>query len=119
MTQDNPIIAKRFQEKMNRLDKTSLSILISWSINAALDTLSEEERGGNKWQKLVEERKDWFIGKYREFMMENMPVEPNGEFANKITPKQAQEQSETEKWQKHYNEISATEAINNELLETN
>ena len=38
-------IEERIKEKDARQDKTSLSILISWALNAALNTLSEEEKG--------------------------------------------------------------------------
>ena len=116
-------IEERIKEKDARQDKTSLSILISWALNAALNTLSEEERGGkseeekgkDNWQRLVEERHHWFIDKYREFMLENMPIEPNGALASKLTQEQIEKQSEGQRWQKRYDELSEIDAMNGEL----
>ena|SRR3990167_4744657 len=108
-------IEERIKEKDARQDKTSLSILISWALNAALNTLSEEEKGKDNWQKLVEERHHWFIDKYREFMLENMPIEPNGALASKLTQEQIEKQSEGQRWQKRYDELSEIDAMNGEL----
>jgi len=77
MAYDNPIIKKRFEEKMKRLDKTSLSILISWAINNAVNSLPEETK--KKWgavKNKIEERYPYFIDLYRSWMLENMPIEP-------------------------------------------
>ena len=108
-------IEERIKEKDARQDKTSLSILISWALNAALNTLSEEEKGKDNWQRLVEERHHWFIDKYREFMLENMPIEPNGALASKLTQEQIEKQSEGQRWQKRYDELSEIDAMNGEL----
>lgn len=83
MAYDNPIIAKRFKEKMARLDKTANSILVSWAINNATNTLREEDKKNWKAAKLqIEERYPFFIDLYRDWMIDNMiepkePIDPN------------------------------------------
>jgi len=72
---DNPIIKKRFEEKMRRLDKTSLSILISWAINNATNFLPEELKGTKKGFIQIQKWYPEFINEYRSWMLENMPVE--------------------------------------------
>jgi len=77
MYQDNPIIKKRFEEKLKRYDKTALSILVSWAINNVVASLSESEKE-KKWAirfKLIQKRYSDFIDEYRAWMLENMPIE--------------------------------------------
>lgn len=69
-------IEKAFKEKMKRWDKTSLSILVSWAINNAVNSLPEETK--KKWSAVknkVEERYPYFIDLYRSWMLDNMPTE--------------------------------------------
>jgi len=126
---DNPIIKKRFDEKMKRLDKTSASILISWAINNAVNMLSNEMkdklRGDNNNYRLKETIQNLypvFIELYREWMLENMPIEAeNGEgksFNSKLTEEQVKSQSEGQKWQDNYNAASETDEANRQIQET-
>ena len=78
MAYDNPIIAKRFKEKMARLDKTANSIDISWAINNCSATLNEKEKE-KPWKErfaLICKRYQDFIDEKRGWMMDNMPQEP-------------------------------------------
>jgi len=78
---DNPIIAKRFKEKMARIDKTSQSILTSWATNCAIATLSETNKNnfGEELLAEIKTRRDIFIDMYREWMLDN---EPEPEMSN-------------------------------------
>ena len=102
MAYDNPIIKKRFEEKMERLNQTSLSILVSWAINNAVNSLSEEDKKnwgdrigkGRNGQELVKERYPFFIELYREWMIDNLPQKPH--WAEKQPKKAVQEEVITE-----------------------
>jgi len=72
---DNPIIKKRFEEKMKRQDKTALSIQISWSINNATAFIPEKLRGTEEGFKMIEKWYPKFLEIYRAWMLENMPLE--------------------------------------------
>ena len=77
-----------FNEKQERIDKAikrkefretrqQTSISISWAINNAVNSLSENEKG-KTWGRrlrLIKNRKDYFLDIYREYMLENMPIE--------------------------------------------
>ena len=76
MIHDNPIIKKRFEEKMKRWNEQSISILVSWAINNVSNTLNEKEKT-KPWRqriKLIEKRYDDFIDLYRKAMLENIPI---------------------------------------------
>ena len=73
---DNPIIKKRFEEKIKRWDKRDLGINFCWSVNCAIASLSEAQKEKKNWFKEIQKRYPKFIDEYRSFMIENMPVEP-------------------------------------------
>ena len=75
---DNPIIKKRFEEKMARLNEQKLSILFSWSINASIASLSNEEKHNGDWPtllKVILDRSKDLMEKHFEFMMDKLPIE--------------------------------------------
>lgn len=74
------------KEKQERIDKAikkkelhwnqqSLSILVSWSINCAIASLSEKDKKKKNWFQLIKKRYPKFIDEYRNWMVENMPLE--------------------------------------------
>ncbi|MHA1400069.1 MAG: hypothetical protein ACTSQE_06955 [Candidatus Heimdallarchaeaceae archaeon] len=70
-------IEKAVQAKHKHWTKTELSIMISWSINNAVNSLSEEEKSKD-WalrQDLIRERYDFFIKLHRDWMFENREKE--------------------------------------------
>jgi len=73
MTYDNPIIKKRFEEKMRRWDKKDLSIEFCWAVNCANAFLREEEKGTEKGFKKIEKWYPRFIDLHRNYMIDNMP----------------------------------------------
>ena len=77
--QDNPIIKKRFEEKMARFNKQDLSIQFCWSVNASTNFLLEKEKGTEKGFKKILKWYPRFLAVYREFMLEHLPPEPVSE----------------------------------------
>jgi len=114
MAYDNPIIKKRFEEKMKRLDKTSNSILISWAINNAVQMISEEQKETLDEDALMGGIRTFypkFIELYREWMLENA-VEVEPEYAPLDN---ADAIDESIAWQKQYESTSKIAEINAEL----
>ena len=104
MYQDNPIIKKRFEEKMKRLDRTSLSILGSWALNCAVASMSELDKKKPDWFETVQARRNMFVEEYRSWMLDNMPVEIIIE-----------DKSPAEAFQSKVNEIPPEDEINLEI----
>ena len=70
-------IEKAVQAKHKHWSRTELSISISWAINNAVNSLSEEEKQKD-WalrQDLIRERYDYFIKLHRDWMFENRDKE--------------------------------------------
>jgi len=112
MEKDNPIIKKRFEEKMARMDKTSASILVSWAINNAVASLSEMEKINNDWKavsKIIKERYPFFIEEYRDWFFQQ-----EVEKTKALTDEQIKKIDED--WQKKYDEDSQLDDIQ---IETN
>ena len=92
------------QQYQDRMDKTSKSILISWAINNAVNSLGGYHNSDDweLYKERVKERYPFFIELYREWMKK--PVNGN------------------EKWdsvkQEWYNKEAEIEEINKELSET-
>ena len=66
-------IDKAVQAKHKHWSRTELSILVSWSINSAINSLSEEEKSMD-WalrEDLINERYPRFIKLHRRWMEEN------------------------------------------------
>jgi hypothetical protein len=93
-------IDEAIKNKEKRLDQTSLSILISWAINNATQTLTEKDKAD--WQTKIAERYQYFIDLYREWMLENASID-------------WEKVESTRKWQADYDAASKAEEVNAEL----
>ena len=85
-------IDKAVKNKERHYTKTELSILVSWAINNAVNTLpktANKEHWGEDMKKAIIERYPWFIELYREWMMDNLPVE-----YEPISPTQSEAENE-------------------------
>jgi hypothetical protein len=100
---------------MKRLDKTSNSILISWAINNAVNTISDQDKANaDSWEtieKAIRHRYPFFIELYQEWMLENA-VEVEPEYAPLDN---AEAIAEGIAWQKQYESTSKIAEINAEL----
>jgi len=69
-------IDKRVKQKDFRQSKTELNINFSWAVNNANASLTEEDK--KNWAKAknkIKRRFPWFIRLYREWAIENIPLE--------------------------------------------
>ena len=80
------IIEKRIEEKNKRIDeaikkkefrqtKTELNINFSWAVNNANNFLKQKDKGTAKGFRLIKKWYPKFIELYREWAIENIPVE--------------------------------------------
>ena len=68
-------IDKRIKQKDFRQTKTELNINFSWAVNNATNFLKQKDRGTAKGFRLVKKWYPKFIELYREWAMENIPIE--------------------------------------------
>ena len=91
-------IEKAIKDKNKRLDKTAASILVSWAINNAVNSLAEIDKIKD-WKEMVRERYPFFIDLYRTWMIDNGPIEDGDTRIG-------------EKWQEEYAKRSEIDEIN-------
>jgi len=71
-------IDRAIQKKEFRQSKTEISIGFRWSINCAISFLPEKLRGTKKGFKQLKKWQLEFENWDREYMLENIPIEPAG-----------------------------------------
>ena len=101
-------IDEAIKQKIKRLDKTSASILVSWAINNAVNTISEKDKEEFVFNSLIErikERYPFFIDLYRDWMLENV-IEVDGKDIKQWN----------EKKQELYNQDSKLEEVKRENI---
>lgn len=69
-------INKAIKKKEFRQTKTELNINFSWAVNNANAFLEEKYKGTNKGFQLIKKWYPKFIELYREWAVENIPIEP-------------------------------------------
>lgn len=108
MTQQEKI-DQAVKAKQKRYDQTSASILISWAINNAVQTIVHDmpEQHWDWAKEQIKERYQFFIELYKEWMAENGPEEDKTD--------EECEKFWSEVDQKNYNERSEISSINEEL----
>lgn len=74
-------IDKAIKHKDFRQTKTELNINFSWAVNNSNNFLKEKDKGTAKGFRLIKKWYPEFISLYRDWAMENLPIEP----AQKLT----------------------------------
>jgi len=68
-------ITEAIKKKEKRFNRQELSINISWSINNAVNFLPEKLKGTDEGLEMVKKWYPKFLELYRDWMLENMPME--------------------------------------------
>lgn len=109
---------KRIEEaianKNVRQDKTSDSILVSWAINNAVNTLSEDEKSGgfNMMREHIETRYPFFI-ELRDQWFNSQALVKAKETMKGLTDEQLDKIDKD--WQEKYNEASGVQEVVEQL----
>ena len=107
--------------KVKRMATQQISINTSWSINCALNSLTEKEKAD--WgpaREKIKERSGWFRELHQQIVDEeelNQDAIMSPKTANQITEEQVIKQEEGKKWQEKYNTMCESDEINSQLQE--
>ena len=99
-------IEKAIKDKNKRLDKTAASILVSWATNCAVEIASQRALSREDTQRDIIIWREWFINSYKEWMLENGPIDGGDTRLG-------------EQWQEEYAKMSEIESINEEIQSIN